>query len=319
MMSSNRTSFGNVESTSRSSSPAPVGIGRKLEVLHVGKFYPPHMGGIETHLQALCGQLRNSADVQVIVANDDRSLIEETLDGVPVVRVPTWFTLASTPLCPAMVAKIRAYHGDILHLHLPNPMAVLAYLSSCYRGRLVVTYHSDMVRQKILGPMFEPFLHAALRRASAIITTSPNYLRNVPGSRPSPGSMSCHPAWNSNRKLRVLRSQRGCCSPGGIWRPPDCQCRAAGLLQRLRIPHPRDDSCFRPVADRWPRPVAREIRRTGVRARCRGQSGFSGQDRSPTAGGLLSCGAGFRSRFHRAQRGLRYRPDRGHGGGAAGG
>ena len=41
----------------------------------------------------------------------------------------------------------------------------------------MVTYHSDMVRQKILGPMFEPFLHAALRRASAIITTSPNYLR----------------------------------------------------------------------------------------------------------------------------------------------
>jgi rhamnosyl/mannosyltransferase len=34
-----------------------------------------------------------------------------------------------------------------------------------------------MVRQKILGPLFEPFLHAALRRSSAIITTSPNYLR----------------------------------------------------------------------------------------------------------------------------------------------
>ena len=148
----------------------------RTRVLHVGKFYPPHMGGIETHLQALCRELRKSMDVEVLVANDDHTSIEETVDGVSVARVPKWFTLASTPLCPAMIAKIRSYRGDILHLHLPNPMAVLAYWASGYRGRVVATYHSDMVRQKVLGTMFEPFLHAALRRSSAIITTSPNYL-----------------------------------------------------------------------------------------------------------------------------------------------
>jgi glycosyltransferase involved in cell wall biosynthesis len=154
----------------------PGKAGRKLQVLHVGKFYPPHMGGIESHLEDLCGVIRNSVDLRVVVANDNRSAIEETLDGVRIVRVPTWLTLASTPLCPAMIASIRAYRGDILHLHWPNPVAVLAYLASGYRGRLVVTYHSDMVRQKVLGPLFEPFLHAALRRSAAIITTSPNYL-----------------------------------------------------------------------------------------------------------------------------------------------
>lgn len=151
--------------------------GKRLEVLHVGKFYPPHMGGIETHLEGLCRELRKSVDVQVVVANDHRFAIEETLDSVPVARVPTWLTLASTPLAPAMVAKLRAYQGEILHLHLPNPMAVMAYLASGYRGSVVVTYHSDMVRQKVLGPLFEPWLHAALRRSSAIIATSPNYVR----------------------------------------------------------------------------------------------------------------------------------------------
>jgi glycosyltransferase involved in cell wall biosynthesis len=154
-----------------------AGTSRKLEVLHVGKFYPPHMGGIESHLEDLCGELRKSLDLRVVVASDNRSAIQETLDGVPVVRVPTWLTLASTPLCPAMLQSIRGYRGDILHLHWPNPMAILAYLASGYRGALVVTYHSDMVRQKFLGPLFEPFLHAALRRSAAIITTSPNYLR----------------------------------------------------------------------------------------------------------------------------------------------
>jgi len=131
---------------------------------------------METHLQALCSQLRESVDLQVLVANDDRSGIEEILDGVAVTRLPTRLTLVSTPLCPEMISKIRAYRGEIVHLHMPNPMAVLAYLASGHRGRLVVTYHSDMVRQKVLGPLFEPLLHAALRRSSAIIATSPNYL-----------------------------------------------------------------------------------------------------------------------------------------------
>jgi glycosyltransferase involved in cell wall biosynthesis len=149
---------------------------RRLKVLHVGKFYPPHMGGMETHLQALCGELQKSVDLQVIVASDDQSAVEETLNGVLVSRVPTRLMLASAPLCPGMIAKIRADQSEIVHLHFPNPMAVLAYLASGHSGRLVVTYHSDMVRQKFLGAMFEPLLHLALRRSSAIIVTSPNYL-----------------------------------------------------------------------------------------------------------------------------------------------
>ncbi len=172
--------IGRTPSVNRTSLLANDGARRKIEVLHVGKFYPPHMGGMETHLEALSRELRHSFDLRVIVANDYRHTTEEMLNNVPVTRVPTWLTLASTPLCPAMIARIGNYRGDILHLHLPNPTAVLAYLLSGYRGRLVVTYHSDMVRQRFLGPIFEPLLHWTLRRSSAIIVTSPNYLRSSP-------------------------------------------------------------------------------------------------------------------------------------------
>ena len=150
---------------------------RTLQVLHVGKYYPPHMGGIETHLQVLCGELRKTLDARVIVASDDRTSTEEVIDGVPVSRAATPFTLASAPLCPRMVTAIRRSHADIVHLHLPNPSAILAYLASGHRGRLVVSYHSDTVRQRILGAAFEPLLHAALRRSSAIIASSPENQR----------------------------------------------------------------------------------------------------------------------------------------------
>jgi glycosyltransferase involved in cell wall biosynthesis len=150
--------------------------GGQLKVLQVGKFYPPHMGGIETHLQALCRELTKSVRLRVVVANDGPERSEELADGVPLVRMPTRLTLASTPLCPGMIGQVARTEADVVHIHLPNPMAVLAYLASGHRGRLIVTYHSDTVRQKVLGAAFEPFLHRALRRSTAIICTSPNYL-----------------------------------------------------------------------------------------------------------------------------------------------
>src|SRR5277367_1443666 len=158
----------------------PGAAAAKLSVLHVGKFYPPHMGGIETHLQALCGALRGHADVRVIVSSEDRNTIEETVDAVPVARLSTLLTAFSTSISPAMVSRIRHSGADLVHIHLPNPAAVMAYLASGHRGRLVVTYHSDTVKQKILGRMFEPLLNAALRRSAAIIATSPNYVATSP-------------------------------------------------------------------------------------------------------------------------------------------
>jgi glycosyltransferase involved in cell wall biosynthesis len=161
--------------------PVPLGaVPGKLRVLHVGKFYPPHIGGMETYLQALCKGLRNHTDLRVIVANEGRDTLDEIVDSVPVARLSTLLTAFSTSISPGMVSRIRHSEADLVHLHLPNPAAVLAYLASGYRGRLVVTYHSDIVRQKMLGRMFEPLLYAVLRRSAAIIATSPNYVATSP-------------------------------------------------------------------------------------------------------------------------------------------
>jgi glycosyltransferase involved in cell wall biosynthesis len=152
----------------------------KLRVLHVGKFYPPHMGGIETHLQALCGALCGHADVRVIVSSENRNTLEEMVGSVPVARLSTLLTAFSTSISPGMVSRIRHSGAELVHIHLPNPAAVVAYLASGHPGPLVVTYHSDTVKQKVLGRMFEPLLNAALRRSAAIIATSPNYLATSP-------------------------------------------------------------------------------------------------------------------------------------------
>jgi len=152
-------------------------VERKLKVLHIGKYYPPHPGGMESHLEALCGELKGIVDLEVVVAaSDEGGTTEEVLDGVPVTRLAKLFNVRSAPVCPQMVRRIRESNADIVHIHLPNPGAILAYLASGHRGRLVFTYHSDVVRQRVLNRFFDPILRHALHRADSIIVSSQNYI-----------------------------------------------------------------------------------------------------------------------------------------------
>ena len=151
-----------------------------LRVLHIGKFYPPHPGGMETHLQALCGELKQTINVEVLVANGARETSEEVINGVRVSRLGTFLNFGAAPVCPEMAGRVRQSKADIVHLHWPNPTAVLAYLASGHRGKLVFTYHSDIIRQRLLRKPFWPILRQALKRASAIIAASPNYVQTSP-------------------------------------------------------------------------------------------------------------------------------------------
>lgn len=148
----------------------------EFRVLQVGKFYPPEEGGMETHLEGLCRHLRRRAHVEVLVAARSRRTVREVVDGVSVTRVGTWVTIRSAPVCPELRRLIRDSRADLVHLHHPNPSAFVSYLASGYRGRLVVTYHSDVVQQRLLNIVYDPIVRAVLRRADAIIVSSQEYL-----------------------------------------------------------------------------------------------------------------------------------------------
>jgi len=147
----------------------------RIKVLHVGKFYPPHMGGIETHMQVVCRELQSEVDVEVLVANDSPRDEEFREGQARVTRVGTRFWISSAPVCPSLPARIRRAKADIVHLHLPNPPAILALLASGYRGRVVATYHSDIVRQEKMARLFDPVLRVFLKRCAAIVVTSARY------------------------------------------------------------------------------------------------------------------------------------------------
>jgi len=150
-----------------------------MRVLQLGKYYDPYMGGIETHLSILCDGLRTSDEVEVLVCNSHLRTERDRVNGVPVTRAGAWLRALSTDLCPALVTELSRCHYDVLHLHTPNPMGMLAYLlaKKPRAHRLVITHHSDVVRQaglrRVLGPLFA----ATMGRAHCIVATSPNYAK----------------------------------------------------------------------------------------------------------------------------------------------
>src|SRR5690242_19303202 len=103
---------------------------KRLRVLQVGEFYWPHVGGMETHLRSLCGVLKDTVDLEVVVANDGAETERLTLDGLKLTRLGTPLHVYSTPLCPGMARAIREASADLVHVHLPNPWAILSYLLS---------------------------------------------------------------------------------------------------------------------------------------------------------------------------------------------
>jgi glycosyltransferase involved in cell wall biosynthesis len=176
----------------------------RLKVLHVGKFYPPHAGGMESHLELLCRMTRGDVDLAVVVSADGARTTREVRGGIPVTRVGTWLTLASASFNPGMAREIRRADADIVHFHHPNPTAVLSYLAARPRGRLVVTYHSDIVRQRVLGPLFSPILHRFLGRADAIIASSPEYAASSPVLRRHAGKVRVIPFGIDAEELRTV-------------------------------------------------------------------------------------------------------------------
>ena len=155
-----------------------VADGSLIRVLHVGKFYPPYDGGMETHLRDLAERQTGVADVHVIVANHRRRTERMLAQDVRVTRVARMMTIASMPVCPGLAGAIRRGPADLVHIHMPNPGAAQAFLMSGHEGKLVLTHHADTMGRKILRRLSDPFVNRLMERASRIIVTSDRYLNS---------------------------------------------------------------------------------------------------------------------------------------------
>jgi rhamnosyl/mannosyltransferase len=95
--------------------------------------------------------------------------MEESIGRVRIIRVPEFGRYASTPLCPTAPFELRRLRPDIVHLHFPNPMGDLTYFLGAGNVPLVVTYHADIIKQKVFLPLYKPILNLLFKSARRII------------------------------------------------------------------------------------------------------------------------------------------------------
>jgi rhamnosyl/mannosyltransferase len=152
-----------------------------MKILHIYKDYYPVVGGMENHIRMLAeGAVNRGLEVTVLVTSLDQSTEIQKMNGVRIIKAGRLATLASTPLSPALFLWVRRLKPDITHLHSPYPWGEMAHLMFGHSQRTVITYQSDIVRQKSLLKLYRPFLGRILTRADRIIATSPQYIQSSP-------------------------------------------------------------------------------------------------------------------------------------------
>lgn len=203
-----------------------------MRVLHLGKYLPPHAGGIERFLaELLPAQRRLGLQPATLVHAEPgcRNRRSRRQAGAAAVRVPVLATLAHTPISPAwpchLDVLIRRWRPDVLHLHLPNPSVFSALaLPSARRIPWLVHWHSDVPadaldwRLRLLYRLYKPLETAVLRRARTIIATTEAYAASsvplaswrqkiviVPLGLPDqPPALPAEQHWPTDTGLRLL-------------------------------------------------------------------------------------------------------------------
>ena len=155
-----------------------------MRVLHFFKTYwPDTFGGVERTIHALAkGCIRHGIEADVLALSPEPKPEPFVFDGHRVTQAKCDLDIASTGFSrdAFRIFRQRAREADVINYHFPWPFMDMVEMIVPHGKPVVVTYHSDIVKQKFLLKLYSPLMHRFLSRADRIIATSPNYLGSSP-------------------------------------------------------------------------------------------------------------------------------------------
>lgn len=150
-----------------------------MKILQVNKLYSPHIGGIERVIKDISEGLKDKYDIQVLVCQPKGKTADEVIGGVKVRRSGSIGTYFSMPVSAKFLVHFKemSKDADIVHIHLPFPLGDLACLLSGYKGKVVISWHSDVVKQKKLMMLYKPVMKSFLKRADCILVATEGHIK----------------------------------------------------------------------------------------------------------------------------------------------
>lgn len=148
-----------------------------MRVLQFGRFWNDQHGGVERHAALLCRELaRHGADVVNLVAADKPQGSDTRVDGYRLVQAPSHGRAVSTAISPELIFKALSLHRenkfDVMHLHLPDPLTHAASMLLPRDIKRVITWHSDIIKQKRLLALYQPFVNRLILQADALVAAT---------------------------------------------------------------------------------------------------------------------------------------------------
>lgn len=155
-----------------------------IRVLHFGKFAFERAGGIERHVEVLArAQAAQGSDVTVLAYTLDADAKPRRVDGVQIEPVFVRVRFSSQPLALGLLLRARQLAGekpfDVVHQHWPDPFAHLVASLVPGRPALVVSWHSDIVKQRVLGPVYRTLAPLFLRKPDAVIGATKTHMASA--------------------------------------------------------------------------------------------------------------------------------------------
>ena len=154
-----------------------------MKILQLGKFYPIR-GGVEKVMEIFTqGLAERGFASDMLCASDDGETEDVVLaEHSRIFRTKSLVKVAATMISPRMILRLRRICSsyDIIHIHHPDPMATLALFLSGYKGKVVLHWHSDILKQKVLLRFFDPLQRWLIHRADLILGTTPVYVSESP-------------------------------------------------------------------------------------------------------------------------------------------
>lgn len=151
-----------------------------IKVLHFFKTYYPETtgGGIEQVIFQLAqGSAAFGIEPQVLYLSDNGSARNQPLGNHITHRSRQDLYIASTGLSLSGIRDFKelAAQADIVHYHFPWPYMDIAHFASRMHKPSLVSYHSDIVKQKTLLKLYTPLMNRFLGSVDRIVASSPNY------------------------------------------------------------------------------------------------------------------------------------------------
>jgi rhamnosyl/mannosyltransferase len=137
------------------------------------------MGGVEQVIHQIArGANTHGVKTDVLALAPGRDVRTVEIDGYWVHRAKLDLKIASTDFSASAFLRFSqlAKKADVIHYHFPWPFADVVHFATRAKKPTVVTYHSDIIRQKTLLKLYRPLKHLFFASVDRIVATSPNYL-----------------------------------------------------------------------------------------------------------------------------------------------